>query len=217
MSIKKDLRHQSIVVLAENFNPSIFSSYWLINNDFIKEEEIQPESIFTPNLSQVVTSNYVILITPNKLELIFESEDIAFKEIIYNVLIPIIKRLKEVPYKGLGINFKWFISDDETSIQEVSRKLFFNESSEFYTLMDSSNARYGAYFSKDFNETRLRLDVKPINAIVKADKKNLELILYTFNFHCDLEKGTEVDMLINLLSDWESFRNESNKIIDNIC
>jgi hypothetical protein len=217
MSIKSDLRHQSIVVLAENFNPSIFSSYWLIKNNFIKEKEILPESIFTPNLTQVVTKNYVILVTTNKLELNFEHEDPRFEETINEVLIPIIKRLKEVPYKGLGVNFKWFISDNEVSIVKLSRKLFFNGSSKFYNIMDSDDARYGAYFSKNYKTTRLKLDIKPITAVVQSENKNLDFILYAFNFHSDLEKGKEVDRLINVLSDWKSFRNESDKIINNIC
>lgn len=72
---------------------------------------------------------------------------------------------------------------------------------------------FGAYMSKDFNGTRLKLDIKPGVNINNQPQKSL---FFNFNFHKDLSKENSFEELKYLIENNNLFENEARKIIENI-
>jgi hypothetical protein len=213
--MEKELKIQSVVVLAQSFNTTIFNPHWLVKNNLINESDIDPTSIFAQNVTQVVTKQISLLVLPDQLQFTSGAENGNFVEDINNTLVPIISKLQEIPYKAVGLNFNWFIKDENKSIQELSKELFFNEKSKLFQLFDDGNPKFGTYLSKEFKSTRLKLDIKPVTANLHENSNPIEYIACNFNFHLDLHNpDTATVDLINLLKEWTVFHNESKKIIE---
>lgn len=215
--MEKELKMQSVVVLAQSFNPTIFNRHWLVINNFVDESEIEPTSIFVQNVAQVVTKKFNLLVLPEQLQFNAGNESTNFIEEINTTLLPIIAKLREIPYKAVGLNLNWFIKDDKKSIQTLTSEMFFNEQSKLFKDFASKDTKYGAYLSKNFKNTRLKLDIKPVNFNTRdsIDSQPIEYILCNFNFHLDLSnQDTAANEIIETIKSWETFKKESEKIIE---
>lgn len=215
--MEKELKIQSIVVLAQSFNTTIFNPHWLLKHGFFKETEIQPESIFTQNLTHVVTKKYNLLVVPEQLQFNAGPESTDFANDIRIILLPIINKLLEIPYKAIGINLNWLVKDEKKDIQTLTKELFFNQQSRLFAAFESGDPRFGAYLSKDFNNTRLKLDIKPVHINLNDNTNTVitEHILCNFNFHLDLNNPySATEDLIQTIQAWETFKKESEKIIE---
>lgn len=215
MAIQKELKHQSIVILGQNFNPTIFNRYWLVHNKFFRNDEIHPSSTFTPVLSNVVTNNIQLIVVPQQLQFNLLDNTIDFKEQIINVLIPIIKRLKEIPYTAIGINFTWNAIDDDKDITLLSRELFGIKESQLHKNFKAKDSKFGTYLSKDFKGSRLKLDIKPTKELSQIPIEG-ERLTFAFNFHIDLTNQNPYAKIVQYLKHWEKYHNESYKIINSI-
>lgn len=206
----------SVVILAQSFNPTIFNQHWLVSNKFINEANIEPTSIFSQNLANIITPNYNLLVLPEQLQFNSITESVTFNNDILCTLVPIIEKISETPFKAVGINFNWFIKDNSKSMQVFTKELFFNTNSKLFSEFDSDDSRFGAYMSKNFNNTRLKLDIKPVQIINNITDHNIsEYLNYNFNFHLDLNQiDTAVIDLVNTIKAWESFKFESEKIVE---
>lgn len=214
MSLIKELKGQTVVILAQTFNPSVFNQHWLIKNEFIKDEDIS-NSIFTPGITQLVTPAYNLIVVPEQLQFIQNNVNIKFEESLKNCLNPIIEKLQEVPYTAVGINFTWIIEDTEKKINQLSKEFFYIDESNIFNSFSSSDARFGSYMSKDFLNSRLKLDVKPIN-IKENNSIKKEFIQFAFNFHIDLSVENCAQELLISLSNFSLFFAEANRIIKSI-
>ena len=213
MAITKELKIQSIVILAENFNPSLFSRTWLSKHGFVDDNSILPNSIFTPPITNLFTDKFNLLVLPNQMQFIANSSDYSFGDDINQSLIPIIKRLGDgIPYKAVGVNYNWFIDDNSKGIEYTSRELFFNDSIKISKAFDQPNARFGSYMSMDFEGSRLKLDVKPVSAVDTKKGEAWESIQCTFNFHTDISEHDSEDVL-STISKWKIFREKSDQLI----
>lgn len=205
MALKKELKNQSIVILANLFNPSIFKSHWLIKNKFLDESEIGNESVFAQQVCDVKSNNFEMLVTMDRLQL-KTSYDIELSEsILPKTLIPIIERLSEVPYTGIGINFDWLIgAENPLAMKDLNKKLFFKGDMELHNAFNKEDAFFGGYFSTDFEGTRLKLDVKPI-----SEGKEM---LFSFNYH--VGNVTDYHQILKSIESWNEFKYHSKSIIE---
>jgi len=213
MALRKELKTNSIVILAQSFNPSIFNRYWLVSKGFIDDESILPNSVFAPNVTQVASKEFNLLVLPEQLQFNSNTDNKEFESNVEKTLKPIIEKLKEIPYRASGINFHWFVDDDETEIGELSEKLFYYNSSSLHEAFRSDNSRYGVYMSKDFENARMKLDIKPITTTENSTGRKNEFIQFSFNFHRDLNQESASDELINFLNNWPKFKAEAEQII----
>jgi hypothetical protein len=212
MALQKELKVQSIVILAQNFNPSVFNQHWLVSNNFLDEKDILPNSLFTPAFAQIISSKCNLLVLPEQLQ--FSSTNLDYTETnLNNCLIPILRKLQETPYKAVGINFNWFINDEgNKTICDLSRELFYRKDSDIYSKFDTNDARFGIYLSKDFDGVRLKLDIKPIKFAEIGSSIVKDYIQLSFNFHMDLGPDNYFENLIAVLKKWDSFRKESENL-----
>lgn len=214
MALEKELKIQSIVIVAQNFNPSVFNRHWLVKNNFIKEELILSNSIFASGITQVVTENFTLLVMPEQLQFNISHEFVNFESQIENTLLPIINKLLEIPYTGVGLNFNWFVKDREKGIPMLSKEMFFVNESSLFQDFNSDNSRFGSYISKDFGITRLKLDIKPVNVLDHRTKISSDHLHCSFNFHLDLNPETGAEKLVETILVWSKYKEESQRIIE---
>lgn len=208
MSIEKGVIGQTVVIIAQSFNPSVFNQYWLINEGLIEKERILEESVFAPGLTHVVTPDFRLLVVPEQLQftLLRPANDVC--ELLAKTLIKIIEKLSDVPYKAVGINFNWKIKPEKT-ISQYSSELFFKNNIALFGHFDVENARFGCYMSRDFNNARLKLDIKPV--IIEEEGISNEYILFAFNFHADVNNANSV---LERLKSWNEYWQESIKVVN---
>ncbi len=64
-----ELVNSNVVIAAQQFNPSVLSQLWLVDNHVIERDEFEPGSMFTEMIVQAATAEFIILITPQQLQL----------------------------------------------------------------------------------------------------------------------------------------------------
>lgn len=214
MPINKSLKIENVVVLATNFNPSIISSIWLVNKEICKGEEILPNSFNTPQFSQILCNDFHILVLPDQIQFSkpvgYEGD---FSDIVVTKLSKILSELPEVPYKSAGINFHWFLNDSKDEMNKFSHKLFYNKESKIYGEFNSPDAHFGAYLSKDYSGSRLKLDIKPIS-YNENNQLPVSAIQFAFNFHVDFTGDKVNKQVLEFLKNYNNYSKESKRIID---
>lgn len=213
MSVKREFNVANVVIVANRFNPSVFSSHWLQKNNFYSEGEILPQSIFSENLVNIASQKCSLLVLEQKLEFAWvDSDNSAFR----SKLIPILKELPEIQYSAIGINFVWFLSDEGKESSFSSGRNQFWTDSEVYSHFDFDDARFGAYLSRDFGGGRLRLDIKPVKVQDTTTNEELDGLQYSFNFHKELV-GEEISKeLLEHLDKLDEFFAKSKLIVESI-
>lgn len=142
----------------------------------------------------------------------------TFENCINNVFKSIIQKTN-VLYSAIGFNSGWFISDSEALFSEFNRNFFTKEilKSPLYDFFNEPNARFGTYMSKDFLGSRLKLDVKPIQVVDEnSPLDGSEFLFFRFNYHKELEREDKHQQLIEILSKWNTYSEETHKIISSI-
>lgn len=213
--MKKNLVGHSVVIINTGIAPSSFNSYWLVKNGILKEEELNNNHIFTNNVVELNGDNYVLTITGNSFQIraINNLQDLEY--CINEKLNKIIDVTTNTIYVSVGVNFNWIIEPTDDDFKKLSRKLFFKKDSNVFTFFDEDDATFGSYMSKNFDDARLKLDIKPIytNQDI-GDKKGA--IHFNFNFHYDIPEGDRSEKLKIFIKKWNLFYNESNRIIESL-
>lgn len=204
-------RNNNIVILAKSFNPSVFNQYWLIKNEILSEGDFDNSSIFTKDIAQISTESFNLFILPDQLALTFKAENEIF--VIENILEKCIRLLPHIPFTAIGINFIYYIPKVING-KNSSRRLFFNSTNYLDKEFDVDDANFGLYLSKNYLNSRLKLDIKTSligdNNAVDTEEK----IAYSFNFHKDLKDNTLEDILA-MLKNWNNFSEYSEQLVSN--
>lgn len=203
MTIKKRLLGRTIIILTQNFNPAIINRYWLVSQKVIADNLILEDSIFAPQFTQVVTSFFNLIALPHQIQITTTLDaDIA------KYCLTILSKLDGIFFQAIGFNFDWALEEEGVTIEEFSKKYFFNKNSTIQNDFYSLNARFGSFMSKEFKNSRLQLDIKP--GSLKNDPSK-ELMLFAFNCHIDLDNNRE--LLLSSLRDYNDYKLEAERII----
>lgn len=213
MAIKREIITQNIVLVTDTINPSMFGQYWFIENKIYKAEEILGDSVFVPGFTSVSAVDSQITIVPNQIQMsIKDSSQGAAYSCLKNRLAKMMQILATVPVKAMGINFLWKVEADNMDIHSLSRLFFADNPSRIYDYFNKPDSRLGAYFSQNYDDnTRLKLDIKPVRAEVEVDKET-EFLLVSFNYHRDINQKNIQDQIEEQLKKWTELRQNSNKI-----
>lgn len=213
MPLNKSLKIENVVILATNFNPSIVSSVWLVSKGICSADEILPNSFNTPQFSQIVCTDFQILVLPDQVQFSksanFQGD---FTTVVKSKLSRILKELPEVPYRSAGINFHWFVNDLSGDIGVLSRKLFYNNESKIYNEFNNQSSHFGAYLSRDFSGSRLKLDIKPV-IFAENNQAPISAIQFAFNFHADFNGENLHQKVLDYLNKFEEYSIESKRLI----
>ena len=111
------LRSASVVITAENHNPSTLNPDFVTVNGIIPEEWKSINTITTPGLSLLEYDNHVkLILDPNALTIVCECNEPFQKRHKYpahDIAVKYVKILPHTPYKNLGLNCIISIPRDE--------------------------------------------------------------------------------------------------------
>ena len=208
-----DLVSSTIVIAAHHFNPSIVRDHWLIEHGILDAaEDLQEGYVFTDMLVQLRSRRFNLFVVPAQCQFTPHVELGEQQTLIEEKVGRIVRTLPQTPYTAIGLNFHWHIAPENTTIEMLSRKLFFVPDSPLHREFQSRNARFGGYLSQDAFGFRMRLDVKPV--IKKNEEEGSHMIQLAFNFDLKLSEDSEerVPAIERALQNWNSAHDESLRI-----
>ena len=214
--MKMEMNPANVVIIARQFNPSIISQYWLIKNGIFTEEEIQPDSIFSPVIANVLSKDCQVLVLPEQLQFTSTLTDTAAQELLISKLGKIVQTLPHTPFIAVGLNFSWQVYDeDDASNAALGRKLFFRDDSPLYKFFDVDDARFGSYMSRDILGCRLKLDIKPVTVPCPEGASNR--LHFGFNFHLQLIEDDKAESILNLFQKWDEAKETAVSLMKQIA
>ena len=205
----------SIVLTAQSFNPSVFTETWLSESKVLPSDKLTGVRVYSPQVAQFQTSEVQVLVVPPKMQITFpilvpgEGPELAC-----SIAVRTVELLPHTPYQALGMNFDYFVPPPEGQDFNVyDRALFGDGGSKLLREFSAPDARFGRYFSRDYGEARLKLDVKP----VKAGPQNKDLLQFSFNFHYALPEVHLEERSRNLsrmIGTWGQLRDYSQQLAE---
>ncbi|MFW6114526.1 MAG: hypothetical protein ACOC7K_02180 [bacterium] len=191
------------VIAAQNFNPSIVSQIWLVDNGIVSRNEFRQGCVFTDMLAHVRSQRFELLVSPERLQLTPKVDRNRQKEVVVEILGQMVELLPHTPFFAAGVNLTWHVAP-EPDINSYTKSLFFKSDSALFRAFDVDDAQFGGFLSKDVLGCRLKLDVKPIVAVV-ADNPHTKTqkLQLAFNFHLDLDRTDPVQQIKDLMSKWD--------------
>lgn len=213
--MKLNLVDSNVVVVANQFNPSVFSQLWLTKHGLATEEEVDgPDCVFTNVFAQVITPRYALVVTPNHLQLMVRPDVDEQQRLVQDKIGKVVELLPHTPFTAVGLNFRYHARPEKQSVHSLTRRLFFVESSPLHRAFDMPDARFGGYLSKDILDCRLRLEVKPIFSPFDETSSSEDLLLFGFNFHHDISEIAREDPIKEATGKWNQALSEARSIAE---
>ena len=212
----KKLISENVVIVANNLNPSLFTQLWLVRQGIIEEEDFAPNSVFSQFVTQVSTPEFQLLVVPEQLQFTLAEKSKDDLDLIKEKVGTIIKKIPHTPYRAIGANFHWLFAPEPPEIfVEFMRNLFAKPGIAIYERFSESDARFGAYMSKDVFGVRLRLNIKSVRSINEENPEEVkESLQLAFNYHLDLAEGTDIiDRMLDFLEQWNQMRLYSEELV----
>jgi hypothetical protein len=215
--MRRELVGSNVVIVAQHFNPSVASQLWLVRTGLVAEEDFEPGCIFTEGLVQVCSRRFVLLVTPEQLQLVPKVPEDEQGELIAQTVGTLVHTLPHTPFRAVGINFIWHLVPDDGDVCSLTRELFFIPDRPLFRDFDVADANFGGYLSKDLFGFRLKLDVKPIMTPQLQETPPEHRMQCLFNYHADLPQGEEaVDTIERLLHHWPEAAEVSRRMAETI-
>ncbi len=206
-----ELAASSVVIVAQQFNPSVMGQLWLVRHEILGEDDLRPGSVFTDVMVQVNAREFSLMVVPHQCQFSPQVNRESEQELVIEKVGAIVRTLPHTPFRAVGLNFTWHLMPEASDVPAISRSLFFVEGGPLHQEFADEDARFGAYLSKNALGARLKLDVKPITTSVEDEE--VERIQFVFNFHKDVaDEEDPVDCIEHLLRQWDNAREESSRI-----
>ena len=205
--MKSFLANSNIVVVANQFNPSVVNQLWLVDHDIVRRHEFLPGCIFSDMMVNVVSDRFTMLVVPEQLQFAPSGDQEQQLNAINDCLGQIVRTIPHTPFVACGMNFVWHIEPED--MESFGRKLFYVESSCLFKEFDDEGSRFGGYMSRPAAGGRLKLDIKPL-LVTSEEGCSKEVMHFGFNFHYDLPKEANASQeLLEVLTRW----NEANELV----
>jgi hypothetical protein len=195
-----EVTQANVVIVARQFNPSVFSQSWLIKNEILLEEDFPPRWVYSPLLVDVPSKAFHLSVLPEQLQFAPVSPSEASQDLLLAKVGKIVETLPHTPFVAAGLNFVWQVFHETGSVAAMTRGAFFNGNVPLFRHFDAEDARFGAYMSKDVLGCRLRLDVKPVTIARKGESQSC--LQFSFNFHRQISEEDMVGSILDLLGRW---------------
>jgi hypothetical protein len=196
------LINANAVIAARNFNPSVISQIWLVDNEIVTRDDFQPGFVFSDMVVSFRTKRFECLVAPERLQLTPNGGLEDQQRIVVESLGRIVELLPHTPFHAAGMNFTWHMLASDEDIRALSRRLFFSNTP-LYRAFDADDAQFGGYMSRDVLGCRLKLDVKPAS-LTQGTEKKVEMLQFAFNFHLDIgSQRRSVECIKAFLAKWD--------------
>jgi len=198
--LRSTLVNASAVLLASDFNISIFKPLWLTSNDILQEDDFGEGTLISPAAIQVPSRSFDLLIMPNRLQMVLKRPTQESQAELLRVIGGVAKTLPHVPYTGIGLNFGYLVpAPDGTDFFAWSTAKFSASWASLVVSPHDTAARFGSYLSYDFMAMRLKIDIKPTR-----QQESSDLMLAEFNYHLDLKQPGATDQVLEALQKWRA-------------
>lgn len=208
----------SIVLLADDHNPSLLNHDFLLRNDIITDE-------------WTIDENAPFIITPIQTEFSYKSgvqfrldqKRLIIKDIapggdffpVPEIATEYVKTLPHIKYKAVGINFEKFcLFDDVLKARRYQIDKFLKKGDWF---LDDKLKEINIRFVYQFNESICNVSLSSPKTGNKGDEEFTGLIL-SANFHYDFDSINDHDernkKIMNIISNWK-FDNENFDLLCN--
>lgn len=210
--MKSHIAETNIVLVLRNPDYRYIDPFWLVENKVCDREDINKDNaIFMPDLIQIVNDKFQILCMSNRITITIEDTEENRHARLTRMLTPFLNEGKSLNPVAMGINIKYLIEPSEEEFPKVNSNLLRNSTCPASVYFQGNDARYGSYFSANFESLRLKLDIKP--AIMTSPQGTREFIEMNFNFHKDFAKPYQPAESIEMLSLWPKCWDHSEKIM----
>lgn len=205
----KPVIKQSIVIIANTFNPNIFTQSWLIEQGVISEDDTIPHQVLQPAMAQLFTSELQLSVTPNRMQIVFTGESKDNPKTLIDGIKNIIIAIEYTPYTAIGANFDYTVTSKKlarTINTTISKSDFAKNVS-----TNKPNTKYGIFMSEPvciLSDPILNLDVKPAQ-----DKNTMRCV---FNFNRGLTDNDKENVMMRFLDEFETMKTYAKLILDNI-
>lgn len=202
--MQPDLVSSNVVLIAAQFNPSLITPLWLTKFGIVREEELQPEGIYTPAIVQFRTAVLELTALPDRVTVGFLSFQLH-KRAIEQVK-KLVKIVPHTPYIALGCNFLFRVAAPSPErLAELSHERFYTPSAGIFDAVPAEGRMLGgsAYWLLDQGRGRGRVEVKPEGTH----------FLLSFNFHFDVKESAEPAVVIcTTLDHFDDYLRSANEI-----
>ena len=181
------LIEKSIVVVADGWNPRIFTADWLNTHTFVKDFETE---LVTPPLSVASSSRFKLVCEPRKLQLSLKDPANDGIDELARIVRSIVKKFPETKYTALGVNLKGRIDfpSEEAVFDFIKKYVSVGAIQEFCKENDPS-LKVIVHLIRE-NILGSRLTIKMLPAI--EAKSHQYVLIVDFNFHNDVKKPDDI-------------------------
>ncbi|MDI9366219.1 MAG: hypothetical protein QM541_14780 [Flavobacterium sp.] len=202
-----NLIEKNIVILGI-FKPNLFDKLFFIKNNLADESHFTDKSVFIPELSIIDTNEFIVNITQNRI--VINTKNANINNNIQNIAASIIINTDSI-INAIGYNLKWVLFIEQ-NLNKFSKQLFFSDNNKtINNYFNSEDTEYGYYVSKDYEYSRLKLDIKP--SIIQKIDTNEKIRVLTFDFNFHIENNHTAEELKKIALDYENFISIANKIV----
>jgi len=214
VSLTIQLIESNVVIVAHQFDLSTINSLWLLKRKIFTIEELQEKSPL-PIIVEARSADFGFLLDPNRLQFWLSPESDKAKELLSSKIAKFIQELPQQRYIATGFNFTYHVISEDNDIGQLTRTLFYQPNSTLCNDFNTSDARFGGYFSKHVIGTRLRLEVKPI--LWQNNENTEERLQFAFNFNINLSPNDDYTIILDFLQKWDEAKQIVCEIINKIC
>lgn len=212
--MKRELNTRNFVLVGF-FKAMLFDKLFFIKNGIFTEDELENYnydslmgvSISFKNLNLTI-SNQTIIITD------FEPKGDSdnFKAFCSKFL----KSISNQTINVFGINLHWFISANSSEeLDGFEKRNFYSENINLLkSKFNVDDAKYGVYASKNFKDSRLKLDVKPMSVQTPNDPSPFNVINFQFNLHFETKDKNLSNLFSSVVNDMNLYFKECDEILD---
>ena len=208
-----DLIEKNIVIVAHEFNLATMNSIWFYKNNIFSEDELKG-NISTPLLFEVHSKEFMFRIDPQRIQFSIFSKTEKLEEMMLSKINKIINLIPNSPFSAIGFNFTYHYYSKEQDAGQLSKELFYFKDSKLAQEFNTDDARFGAYFSKNIDEFRLKLDIKPVPLTQKSIRD--ERIQFSFNFHKAINVNENYNTILVFLKKWKETKQKADSIMKKI-
>lgn len=223
------LANVNAVLVANTFNPSVFSPAWLVKHGFADEGDLMPDFVFTPVRAQFSTREVAYLIVPMRAEIsavlrhaaeppgiTVDTAD-AIDQLESKVRL-LTDTLPHTPYTGLGFNFAWVVPPhDREESRALLNRIFFKPDNAFMNEIAKTEFTMGGFVLQKWQEGTLKIEVKPTRYALVEGEPNQEGVLVDFNFHFACEAGEHEAMLQKALAAWKDAASHATVLVNSLA
>jgi hypothetical protein len=197
--MKLSLESSNVTIVANSFNPSVLRESWLRERGLLRDEDLAPGYVFTPQAVHVPTARFTLTVVP---QFLIFAPLIDAAAVTQEIVCPIVRDLPHTPFAGVGVNFQWNVDPEGETIAALSRRLFAPANFVLMPDFEAGDAHFGLYMSKDLpGSGRLKLDMKPII----TEPAKLTRLTFFFNFHSDASGDTAAMTVEQFVTRWGEF------------